>query len=519
MREIEVVLGLLAAVVALSVIARRLGLPYPIVMVLAGLGLGFVPGLPQVELAPDVVFLVFLPPLLYAAGFFTSIREFRANLRPIALLAFGLVLFTAGVVAAIAHALVPGLGWAGAFVLGAIVSPPDAVAATAIFQRLGVPRRVVTILEGESLVNDATALIVYRSALAALALGTFSLVEAGAAFVLVLAGGVAIGVVVGVLVLRALERAREPIFSVTVTLLAPYAAYLPAEQIGVSGVVAAVVAGLLARRAIHRATSDTRITGTAVWQTQIFVLNGLVFVLIGLQLPSVLRAVAARSLTDAVVVASAVAAAAIVARVVWVFPATYLPRWLSATIRRADPAPPWRAVFVVAWSGLRGVVSLAAALALPHDFPERDLVLFVTFGVILATLVGQGLTLPAVVRGLGLAPDRDIVHDEGHARTLTAEAAVARIDELADEWPTHRELIDQLRERYEHRTRHHMEAHHAEEPGAAEEELLEHTTIRRAVLEAERAAAFDLRDRGVIDDEVLRRIERDLDLEELRMEA
>jgi len=519
MREIELVLALLAAVVVLAVLARRLGLPYPMVMVLAGLALGFVPGLPQVELDPEIVFLVFLPPILYAAAFLTSMREFRANLRPIALLAFGLVIFTAAAVAVVVHALVPVLGWAFAFVVGAIVAPPDAVAATAIFQRLGVPRRVVTILEGESLVNDATALVIYRTALAALALGTFSLLEAGAAFVLVLAGGVAVGAVVGFLVLRALERAREPVFSVSVTLLAPYAAYLPAEQLGVSGVIAAVVAGVLARRAIHRASSDARITGTAVWQTQLFVLNGLVFVLIGLQLRTVLEAVAARSLAESAGIALAVAVTLVVARFVWVFPATYLPRFLSAALRRADPYPPWQAVFVIAWSGLRGVVSLAAALALPHGFPERDLVLFVTFAAILVTLVGQGLTLPLVIRGLGLAPDRDLAHDEGHARVLTADAAIARIAELAEEWPTHRELVDQLRERYEHRTRHHEEHHHGEAPAAAEQELLEHTLIRRAVLEAERAAAFDLHDRGVIDDQVLRGIERDLDLEELRMEA
>jgi CPA1 family monovalent cation:H+ antiporter len=516
MPEIELVLGLLAVVVALGILARRLGLPYPIVMVVAGLALAVVPGIAEVELAPDVVFLVFLPPILYAGGYLTSLREFKANLRPIALLAFGLVVFSAGIVAIVAHALIPALGWPGAFVLGAIVSPPDAVAATAVFQRLGVPRRVVAVLEGESLVNDATALIIYRTALAALALGSFSVVTAGGAFVVVLAGGIVSGAAIGWLVHRAVDRAREPTFSVTISLIAPYAAYLAAERIGVSGVIAVVVAGLYARRAMNSSTSDTRIAATAVWQTQLFILNGLVFVLIGLQLRMVLAALAARSVVDAVGLAAAIALALIVARFVWVFPATYLPRWASARIRAADPYPPWQAVVIVGWSGLRGVVSLAAALALPHGFPERDLVIFITFGVILATLVGQGLTLPLLIRALGLAADRDLTHDEGHARVLTGDAALRRIDELADQWPTHRELIDQLRDRYEHRTRDHERQH---EPGAAEEEVLEHATIRRAVLDAERAAAFDLRDRGVIDDEVLRELERDLDLEELRMEA
>ena len=516
MPDLELVLGLLALIVAVGVLARRLGLPYPIAMVLAGLALALAPGIPAVELDPEIVFLVFLPPILYAGGYFTSLRDLKADLRPIALLAFGLVIFSAVVVAVLAHALIPALGWAGAFALGAIISPPDAVAATAIFQRLGVPRRIVTILEGESLVNDATALVIYRTALSALALGSFSLLLAGAAFAAVLAGGIVVGAIIGWLVHRAVDRAREPTFAVTISLLAPYATYLAAERVGVSGVIAAVVGGLFARRAMHAASSDTRIAATAVWQTQLFILNGLVFVLIGLQLRTVLAELSARSIGEAIGLGAVISLALIVARFVWVFPATYIPRWLSPRLRRSDPPPPWQGTVVIGWSGLRGVVSLAAALALPLAFPERELVIFITFIAILATLVGQGVTLPLVIRGLGLVVDRDLAHDEGHARVLTAESAIARIDQLAEEWPTHRELIDQLRDRYEHRTRDHERQH---EVGEAEQEVLEHTIIRRAVLEAERAAAFDLRDRGVIDDEVLRELERDLDLEELRMEA
>ncbi|MEO8632490.1 MAG: Na+/H+ antiporter [Chloroflexota bacterium] len=515
MREIEVVLLLLALVTALTIVARRLTVPYPIVMVLGGLLLSRIPGLPEFDLPPDLVFFVFLPPLLFAGGYFTSIREFKANLRPIVLLAFGLVIFTAALVAVVANMLVPSLGWAAAFALGAIVAPPDAVAATAIFQRVGVPRRIVTILEGESLVNDATALVLYRFAVAAAAAGTFSLIDAGGSFVVVLIGGVAIGVAVGLAGEWLLTHIHDTAIAVTITLLAPYAAYLPAESLGVSGVLAAVVGGLFARRALTRSSSDVRVVGTAAWQIQLFLLNGLVFMLIGLQLPSVLRGLST-DLGRVTGITAAVVLTVILARIVWVYPATYLPRLIPAVARR-DPNPPLRAVFIVAWSGLRGVVSLAAALALPIDFPERPLILFLVFAVILVTLVGQGLTLPLVIKKLGLAPDGDAAHDEVHARSLTTEAALARIEELREKWPDHLELVDQLRDRYAHRARH-DEKHH-EDGDAAEQELLEHGLIRREVIAAERQAAQELHERGVITDVVLRRIERDLDLEELRMEA
>ena len=514
MREIELVLLLLALVTALTLIARRLTVPYPIVMVLGGLVLSQVPGLPDFQLPPDLVFFVFLPPLLFAGGYFTSIREFKANLRAIILLAFGLVIFTAAVVAAVAHMFVPALGWAGAFALGAIVAPPDAVAATAIFQRVGVPRRIVTILEGESLVNDATALVMYRFAVAAAAAGTFSLIEASASFVLVLMGGIAIGVAVGLAGTWMLARIRDTAIAVMITLLSPYAAYLPAETLGVSGVLAAVVAGLFASQALRNSSSDIRIVATASWQMVLFLLNGLVFMLIGLQLPSVVR-----GLGDINVVlghTGVVVLAVVLARFVWVVPASYLSR-LVPSVRKAGPAPPWRAVLLVSWSGLRGVVTLAAALALPLDFPERSFILFVAFAVIIATLVGQGLTLPLLIKGLGLAPDGSAAHDEVHARGLTTEAALARLEELRAQWPGHIELIDQLRDRYAHRARH-DEQHH-ENGDAAEQELLEHGLIRREVIEAERQAALQLHERGVITDDVLRRIERDLDLEELRLEA
>jgi len=519
MTAIELVLLLLVAIAVLATVARRVGLPYPILMVLGGLVLGFVPGIPRFELAPELVFLVFLPPLLYYAGFFSSVRDFKANTRPIMLLAVGLVIFTIVVIAVVARTLVPSLPWAAAFALGAIVAPPDALAASAVFRRLGAPRRVVTILEGESLLNDATALVAYRFALVALATGAFSVGEAAMRFVLVGGAGVVIGLAVAFAVAWLRSRLSDTPVNITVSLLTPFAAYLPAERLGASGVLAAVTAGLyLGRKASRLMSSETRLTGAAVWQMVVFILNGLAFTLIGLQLPLVLERLEGRSGATLAWLAVAISLAVIVARFVWVYPATYLPRLVSARLRARDPYPPWRAVFVVAWAGMRGVVSLALALALPHEVPERDLLIFLTFAVILATLVGQGLSLPLLIRWLGVGEDGDPAHDESHARAATAEAAVARLDELAVEWPTHMELIDQLRAIYQHRTRH-VDAHHDGETGAAEQELLEHRQIRHAVIEAERQAAIQMRDRGIISDVVLRAIERDLDLEEVRMEA
>jgi len=515
MTEIQLVLLLIATVIVITAVSRRLGASTPIAMVVGGLALSFVPGIPQVVLPPELVFFGFLPPLLFAGGYFTSARDFKANLRPIILLAFGLVLFTAAVVAVVAYTLIPALGWAGAFALGAIVAPPDAIAATAIFQRLGVPRRIVTVLEGESLVNDATALVAYRFAVAAAAAGAFSLLEASMSFVLVLVGGVAVGMLVGYALDRLVERVRDTPSAVAITLVFPYVAYLPAEAIGVSGVLAAVIAGLWSRHATRHATSDARIVSAAVWQIWLFLLNGLVFFLLGLQLPHVVRAVDLNPLT--IGAAIAVVVAVMVGRIVWVFPATYLPRLIPAVARK-DPNPPWQAVVVVAWSGLRGAVSLAAALALPQFFPARDLVIFLTFVVILATLVGQGLTLPLLIRALGLAPEQDVEHSEAHARALTAEAALRRVDDLDAEYPGHKQLIDALRAQYQQRATH-AEEHHGDEPGVAEQERIDHTQIRRELIEAERRAAFDLHERGVIGDDILRRIERDLDYEELRTEA
>jgi CPA1 family monovalent cation:H+ antiporter len=517
---IELVFALLAAATALAVIARRVGIPYPILLVLGGLALGFVPGLPRIELEPEIVFLLFLPPILFGAGFFTSIRDFKANLRAISLLSIGLVLTTTIVVAVVAQQLVPTLGWAAAFALGAIVAPPDAVAATAIFQRLGAPRRVVTILEGESLVNDATALVAYRMAVVAAMTGVFSIVEAGITFVVVAIGGVLLGIAIGWLVALLLMRTDDPVFSVVISILAPVAAYLPAEQIGISGVLATVAAGIyVGRNAPRKMSSSVRVAGAAAWQVLLFLINGAVFILIGLQLPAVLEALAGRPAGELIGLAAVISVTVILVRIAWVFPGTYVPRMLSAGIRAREMHPARRNVFLVSWAGMRGAVSLAAALALPVAFPERDLIIFLTFAVILSTLVGQGLTLPLVIRGLRIAGDGGDEREEGQARMAAAEAAVRRIDELAAEWPGHMELVAALRTQYEHRSRD-IERHSAEGPeDESEREQLEHRVIRSAVIDAEREALIRLRETGSIRDEIFRKVERDLDLEELRLEA
>jgi CPA1 family monovalent cation:H+ antiporter len=521
--SIQLVFVMLAVAIALTYVARRLRIADPILLVLGGIALSQMPDLPPIALAPDVVFLLFLPPILFGAAYFTPIRDFKANLRPILLLAVGLVLFTTFVVATVAQWLT-GMPVAAAFALGAIVAPPDAVAATAIFRRLGVPRRIVTILEGESLLNDASALIAYRAAVAAASVGAigaaFSLGSTTVDFVVVAVGGLAVGAIVGALVTRTLSRTADPIIEVIVSLLAPATAYLAAEQLGLSGVLATVVAGLITgQRAARVLSPDARLMGFGVWQTVTWLINAFVFMLIGLQLPAILGAVMVDHPPERLAAMGlAVSAVVIVTRIVWVFPASYVPRLLSASLRARDPYPSPRAIFIISWAGMRGVVSLAAAFALPPDFPRRDLILFLTFCVIVATLVGQGLTLPWLIRHLGvLAPDgRD--GEEVHARLAAVEAALRRLEELRHDYPGHLPLIDQLRDEYEHEA-----SHVLPRPGAAldeaEQELLEHRAIRNALLVAQREAVIGLRDAAVINDETLRAIERDLDLEALRAGA
>ena len=532
MHPIETILGLLVAVAILAWPATRLKIPYPILLVLGGLGLAFVPGLPRVELRPDVVFLVFLPPLLYQAALNTTWRDFRANIRPISLLAVGLVLFTTALVAAAARYLVPGFSWPDAFVLGAIVSPPDAVAATAIAQRLKVPKRIVTILEGESMVNDATALVAYRIGIAAvLAGGAFSLSDAGLRFVLVGVGGVIIGLVAGVLIAWIRPRLHDDAVESIVSLLSPWIAYLPAEWLHASGVLSVVTCGIYLNRRIPTIVSPRmRLKLYAMWDVIVFLLNGLVFILIGLQLPVILRRLSAQPLPRLVWYAVLISAVAVLVRILWVFPATYLPRLLSRMIRRNDPPPPWRNVFVVSWTGMRGVVSLAAALALPMTlrdgvtpFPQRDLILFLTFGVIFFTLVVQGLSLPPIIRWLDLPVDGEAETEETMARYLVSVAAVERLETLKSASGPAAVAIARVRATYEERIRYFSrllgDAPAGNGDGQEEDPLVCETGSDAAAqaVEAERRMLVRLRDQGVIGDEVLRKIQQELDLEASRL--
>lgn len=522
-QPIAVVIALFVVLAVVATLSRRLGVPYPLLMLVTGLLIGFIPGLPHITLTPELVLLLFLPPILFQAAYFTSVRDLVANSRAISLLGVGLVVVTVLAVGIVANWLAPQLGWAAAFALGAIVAPPDAVAATAVARQIHLPRRIVTILEGESLFNDAAALVAFSLAIQAVLTGDFEPTNAALQLVWVAVGGVAIGLVVGNVTSWLLARLQDAQVETLITLIAPFTAYLPADFIGVSGVLAAVVAGLIVgRRAPQILTSESRILGRAVWDIVVFLINGLVFVLIGLELPVVVRS-AGDAVWTYLGIALAVSLTVIVVRFAWVVPATYLPRILSPKLRARDPSPPWQAVFVLGYAGMRGTVSIAAALAVPvvvgpnfEAFPGRALLLLTAFVVVLVTLVGQGLSLPWIIARLGLREDgRAAEMEEDQAREATTQAALAHLDGLVEDWPGHLPLINQLRERYRHANEHIG----ASTDEAADTELIEHRKIRHGLIEAQRMTLIELRDRGEISDEVQRRVERDLDLEELRMEA
>jgi Na+/H+ antiporter len=519
MHEIIIVLGLLAAVAALVPLANRLAIPYPILLVLGGLMLGFIPNrvLPDVTLEPDLIFLLFLPPLLYWEAVTTPWREFRANLRPIGSLAIGLVVVTTCGVAIVAHALL-GFAWPVSFVLGAVVSSTDAVAAGSIAARLGVPPRIVAILQGESLINDATALVVYGAAVTAVVAGSFSLPRAALQVIAVSVGGVAAGLVVGWVVIRLRRHITDARVEGMVALLTPFAAYLPADLCGASGVLAAVTAGLyVGRQSAVAISPGARLRADAIWDLGTFLINGLIFILIGLQLHPIVVAIADHSLPTLLWQAIVVSLVVIAVRIAWVYPAGALAR-LEDRIARKDGQPLSRAELgVIGWAGMRGVISLATALALPEvthrgPFPERDLILFLTFGVIVATLVGQGLTLAPLIRLLHVTRDDAPHREEAQARLVAAHAAIAQLDLLASQGDLPTEMIDDLQARYRRRA----ERLGGDRDTGGSQTLRE---VMRDVLDAERRAIIDLRDRNIISDAVLRRIQHELDLEQVRLEA
>jgi monovalent cation/hydrogen antiporter len=515
-----VVIVLLVAVAAMLAVAPALRIPYPILLVLGGLAIGLVPGMPTVEFRPELIFFGVLPPLLYGAAFFTSLRDLRTSARPIGLLAVGLVVVTTVGVAVIAHEFVDELTWQSAFVLGAIVSPTDPIAATAIARRLGVPRKLVTIVEGESLVNDGTGLVLYRVAVAAVVTGSFSEAHAGGLFVVTVAGGIALGLAVGWLVRQVRRRLDNPPAEITISLLTGYVAFISAELLGVSAVLAAVTAGIyLGWHTPELTTSQVRVQGLAVWEIVQYLLNALLFVLVGLQLPVVVDGLGDVSAARLLGYAALVSATVIALRFLWVFVSIDAPKRIAGRMTN------WRGGVFLSWAGMRGAVSLAAALALPlttdtgESFPGRNLILFLTFAVILVTLVGQGLTLPLVIRWLRLEDDGIEDREDAEARIKAAEAALARLEQLAAEDWVRDDTAERLRGAYRFRTDRFQARFDDGDDGAIEARSQDFQRLRRELLDAERDAVLELRRSGMISNDVWRRITRDLDLEDLRLDV
>lgn len=514
MEIVQAVLALIAACIGFALVARRARLPYAVILVLGGMALAFLPGIPAVTLDPDLALAFFVPPLLMASAWRTDWRAFRANLRPILLLAVGAVLFTALAVAVAAKLLLPGLPWAAAVALGAVVAPPDAVAAAAVLRGLPLPKRLVVVLEGESLLNDATALVLYRFAIAAVAAGGVALEQAAASFALVAAGGLLLGWACGRLGNLLLLRLRDPLLETAASFVVCFASFLAAEALGLSGVIAVVTTGLVMGQLQHRTlTPETRLAAAAVWRFAEFVLTSLVFILVGLQLRGILERIAERGVPELAGLAAGIAAALILSRFLWVFPAAWLPRLIPA-VRRAEPPPRAGQLVAICWAGMRGVVSLAAALALPLGFPERDLLVFLAFCAILATLVLQGTTLGWVIARLGLAEARQPAMDpaEAEARREVAaamQAAVRRRAEDILEGPVARDLLGEYGDK--------ARLFAALAAGQGRSELEARLRIRLAALRAGRAALLAHHAGAALSDETLAAIEAELDLEELRL--
>jgi CPA1 family monovalent cation:H+ antiporter len=518
----ELILICLVAVALLALVARKIRVPYPILLTCGGVVLALIPGLPAIQLEPQIVFNLFLPPLLYPAAIFTSWRDFRLNLRSILPLAIVLVLLTMTVSAYLFHHLV-GLPLAVGFVFGAIISPPDAVAALAVTQNLRVPRKIIVILEGESLVNDATAFISFRFAVAAVITGAFSLAQASVQFLFVAAGGICVGLAVGWLIVQLQKRLDDPPVQTLFSLLTPYVAYFSGESLHVSGILAVVIAGIyIGWRAPRILSGRMRLQAFPVWEMVTFILNGILFTLIGLQLPQVMHALAPGTATRVAWLAIVFVAVIVLVRFVWVFGATYLPRFLSPTFRRKSPAP-WKHTALVAWTSMRGADSLAGALAIPlvltngQPFPGRDLIILLTFCVIFATLVLQGLSLAPLVRLLKIKDDRITEKEERLARLKANEAALARLEEIASSKRAMPKVVERLRSEYEDRIRQLQ----IEEPDASSVSRLysrDFEELARDVLQTERDTVIALRNEEAINDQALRRIQRDIDLAEARLQ-
>ena len=520
---IQLLVLLLIVIAAVSVVAKRLNISPAILLVIAGVVLALIPGLPEIALAPELVLLLVLPPVVYWSAVSMSWKEFRFNLRPIALAAFGCVLFTAAAVAAVTHWLLH-FSWPVGFVLGAIVSPPDPVAPLSIARGQYLPRRIAVILEGEGLANDATALILYRFAVMAVSAGAFSLSHATAEFGVIVVGEILWGIGAGWTMLRLRHWVNEPRIEVVLSILTPFIAYWPPQYLGGSGVLATVTTGLYVSWNGQRLIpSATRLQGVFFWDFFLYLINGLVFLITGLQAHTLLGQIRGHTVSELAISAAVVSGCVIAARFIWTFPSVYIPVWLFPSIAREDPAPNWRRPFVIAFTGVRGIVSLAAALAVPlttdsgAPFPHRDLILLMTFSVILVTLVLQGLMLPGVIRFLeldriGRREHRVDRHEEIAAREAGIEAATAKLDALIAERDVPddiaRELHGLLKDRY-------RRLEHRSGPDGEKKKLAElRDEIDLALIAAERETTNTLYRNGKLKDEPRRRIERDLDLRE-----
>lgn len=516
MATFELLLTLMAACVALAVVARQLDLPLAVTLVIGGMGIAFIPGLPPLVLDPDLVLALFLPPLLQMSAYRTDWPAFRDNLRPILLLAIGAVFFTAGLVAFIARLLVPELPWWAAITLGAIVAPPDAVAAASILKRFRLPKRIVTVLEGESLINDASSLVLYKFAVAAVGMGTVNYTDGAWQFVIVALGGAAIGWLIGRAAMWVFLHLEDTLLDLTISILAGFAAYLTAEACHVSGVLAAVVCGLVLGRQQHAEfTARTRIELVAVWGFLEFALTSLVFMLIGLQLRDILGRLAAYETGQLALLAVAMAATLILSRFAWVFAAGWLPRALSPALRARDPMPSWSHSVVIAWTGMRGVVSLAAALALPEHFPGRDLILFLAFCAICATLLFQGTTLGWLVGRLGVVEDKPVLPEPetAEARADIATAALEAVRErLGDAGGTDDQASAAAELVQEYEVRAERASIEGQDLGAKGAQLEAQLQLRLVAIQAARERLAEREDG--LDGEAHRTLVDELDLEE-----
>jgi CPA1 family monovalent cation:H+ antiporter len=527
LETLQTLVGMLVVLAVIAYVAARLGWPPSILLVLAGTGIALIPGLPSIELAPELVLLMVLPPIIYSSAVAMSWREFRFNIRPIALLAVGCVVVTTLAVGAAAHWLL-GLSWPIGFVLGAIVSPPDALAPLSIVRRMHLPGRLAVVLEGEGLANDATALILYRFAVAAVTVGGFSFGRALGSFVAIIAGEIAWGIAVGWSMLRLRKLVADVRIEILLSLLTPFAAYWPPEELGGSGVLATVAAGLyISWNGLRLISASTRLQGVFFWDFLNYVIEGLVFLVTGLQARRIIRGIHGYSTFTVLTSAGVVCAVVIVTRFLWMFPATYVPRWVSPRLRARDPSPSWQFPFLLSAAGVRGIVSLAAALALPvtlqsgAPFPHRDLVLFIAFAVILVTLVGQGLALPGIVRWLGLGAigvaERHAERVEEHAAKRSGvEAASLRLEELTRERRLSEELVHPLRV-HQGEELENVEGRQGGREGHTGKIGAQRDAIALQLLNAERDAINDLYRDGALKDEPRRRLERDLDLREAEL--